>query len=178
MPMIAPITARTRTMGQIMKYHNWPTTGTGSHSYTHSTYGTLSANFGATTYQWSSMPSSGRVTSYNSAVATLLYHVGVSVDMGYGPSSSGASPSKVSPALRNYFKYNAGSLESRSSYSDSAWEAKLRADLDAGRPVLAVGTGLHGTRLPAEEHYRARQMVLDALGGTVGSFRVELLAQA
>ncbi len=50
--------------------------------------------------------------------------------------------------------------------------------LDAGRPVLAVGTGLHGTRLPAEEHYRARQMVLDALGWTLGSFRVELLAQA
>jgi hypothetical protein len=39
-------------MAQIMKYWNWPVTGVGSHSYTHATYGTLSANFGATTYDW------------------------------------------------------------------------------------------------------------------------------
>lgn len=66
-------------MAQIMKYHSWPTTGTGSHSYTHSTYGTLSANFGATTYNWSAMPNN--VTSSNSSVATLSYHCGVAANM-------------------------------------------------------------------------------------------------
>ena len=35
---------------QIMKYWEYPSTGTGSHSYTHATYGYLSANFGSTTY--------------------------------------------------------------------------------------------------------------------------------
>ena len=42
-------------MSQIMKYWSYPTTGIGSHTYTHATYGALTANFGATTYQWSSM---------------------------------------------------------------------------------------------------------------------------
>ena len=39
------------SMAQVMKYHNYPTTGSGSKSYYHSTYGTLSANFGMTTYK-------------------------------------------------------------------------------------------------------------------------------
>ena len=40
---------------QVMKYWNFPETGYGSHSYEHSTYGNLSADFGNTTYQWDSM---------------------------------------------------------------------------------------------------------------------------
>ena len=68
-------------MAQVMKYWNHPTTGTGFHSYNHDTYGTLSANFGSTTYQWSQMPNT--VSSSNNAVATLMYHCGVSVDMDY-----------------------------------------------------------------------------------------------
>jgi len=43
-------------MGQVMKYHSYPAQGVGSHSYTHSTYGNLSADFGATTYNWANMP--------------------------------------------------------------------------------------------------------------------------
>jgi hypothetical protein len=50
--------------------------------------------------------------------------------------------------------------------------------LDKGRPVLAVGTGLHGSQAPAEERYRARQVVLEALGWTVGSFRLETMPVA
>ena len=38
-------------MGQVMRYWKFPTTGTGNHSY-NSNYGTLSANFGATTYHY------------------------------------------------------------------------------------------------------------------------------
>ena len=71
-------------MAQIMKFWNYPATGAGFHSYNHSQYGTLSANFGNTTYQWSSMPnqliSSSTNTQIN-AVATLMYQCGVSVDM-------------------------------------------------------------------------------------------------
>ena len=32
---------------QVMKFWNWPVTGTGSHTYTDNNFGTLSANFGA-----------------------------------------------------------------------------------------------------------------------------------
>ncbi|HOO85548.1 MAG TPA: C10 family peptidase, partial [Prolixibacteraceae bacterium] len=70
-------------MAQIMKYWGFPSTGTGSYSYNHPTYGTQSANFSATTYQWSQMPNN--VTEANNAVATLLYHCGVAVNMNYSP---------------------------------------------------------------------------------------------
>ena len=39
-------------MAQIMYYHKQPITGNGSISYSCSPYGSLSANFGQTTYQW------------------------------------------------------------------------------------------------------------------------------
>ena len=75
-------------MAQIMKYWNYPTKGNGSHSYSHPTYGNLSADFGSTTYQWSQMPNS--VTSQNDAVATLMYHCGVSLDADYSPVATSA----------------------------------------------------------------------------------------
>ncbi len=50
--------------------------------------------------------------------------------------------------------------------------------LDKGRPVLAVGTGLQGSQAPAEEQYRARQVVIEALGWSVGSFRLEPMPTA
>ena len=46
---------------QIMKYWNHPLQGQGSYSYTpedNPQYGTLSVNFGATTYNWDNMPNS------------------------------------------------------------------------------------------------------------------------
>jgi len=62
-------------MAQIMKYHNYPTKGIGTHSYNHATYGTLTADFGNTIYNWNAM--TDIVTSSNPAVATLMYHCGV-----------------------------------------------------------------------------------------------------
>jgi hypothetical protein len=127
-------------MGQVMKYHNWPDQGVGSHSYNHPTYGILAANFGATNYNWGSMPSSGSVTAYNTAVATLLYHAGVSVDMDYGPDGSGAYTAWVATALKTFFKYKpTATFENRSSYSTSAWEYKIRMELDAHRPLVYRG---------------------------------------
>lgn len=131
-------------LGQIMKYHNWPPTGTGSHSYFHQEYGTLSANFDATNYNWNSIPSTGKVTSHNNGVATLLYHIGVSMDMNYGPAGSGCSPSKIAPGLGKYFKYKPVSIVSRSAYSDSEWLAKIKNDLNTKGPIIYVGKGTSG----------------------------------
>ena len=72
-------------MAQIMKYWSYPEHGLGNHSYvpsSHPEYGTLYVDFSSTTYQWSNMPNS--INSANSAIATLMYHCGVSVDMMYG----------------------------------------------------------------------------------------------
>lgn len=133
-------------MAQIMKYWASPTQGSGFHSYNHQTYGTLSANFGATTYNWAAMPNI--VNSPNIAVATLMYHCGVSVNMKYGPSISGASGAvTVAPALINYFGFTSSVIEDRASYTDIQWINILKQELNALRPMYYEGTGGSGVTL-------------------------------
>ncbi len=137
-------------MAQVMKYWNHPAQGTGMHSYNHPTYGTLSANFGSTVYQWSSMPNS--VNSSNNAVATLIYHCGVSVDMNYSPQSSGAwvveddDPICAESALKNYFGYSTSLHGEKrdNGYSTSQWINMIKGELDGARPVLYAGFGSGG----------------------------------
>ena len=83
-------------MSMVMKYWNWPTQGNGEHSYTPEGYPMQTVNFGATTYDWANMPNSCNNSNYQ-AVATLMYHCGVSVDMMYGSGSSGAYSQDVPP---------------------------------------------------------------------------------
>lgn len=139
-------------MAQVMKYHNHPAQGAGLHSYNAPNYGTLSANFGATTYDWPAMPNT--VSSPNNAVATLMYHCGVSVDMQYSPQVSGAwvisshSPgtqNNAEFALRTYFGYDQGMQGiPRSNYSEQQWISLLKAELDASRPIIYDGFGSGG----------------------------------
>lgn len=135
-------------MAQIMKFWNYPETGAGFHQYDHDQYGTLAANFGGTSYQWASMPNN--VSSANNAVATLMYHCGVSVNMQYSPTSSGAyvindltnTPFTAENALEEFFGYQQ-SLQGvmRSNYTDAQWINLLRTELDASRPILHAGSG-------------------------------------
>lgn len=131
-------------MAQVMKYWNHPAQGTGFHSYNEDDYGTLSANFGGTAYNWTSMPNV--VSSPNTAVATLMYHCGVSVDMNYSPSGSGAYTCDVLDALTTYFGYNSSTIQCRyrSDYSEADWINVLKAELNAGRPIQYAGTGSGG----------------------------------
>lgn len=138
-------------MAQVMKYWNYPTTGSGTYSYNHSNYGTLSANFGSTTYDWSSMPNS--LSSANSSVAKIMSHAGISVNMDYSPSGSSAyiisSKSQYTNcaeyALKTYFDY-ATSLSGKEkvNYTDANWIDILKTDLDAGRPIIYGGFGNGG----------------------------------
>jgi len=128
-------------MSQIMKYYNWPVKGKGSHSYD-SDYGTLSANFGHTTYKWKSMPDN--LTDYNDAIATLLYHAGVSVNMQYSPDGSGAYMSDADKALKNYFRYRTSGRAFRNNMNADEWDALLKSELDHNRPVLYAGYGTGG----------------------------------
>ena len=75
-------------MAQIMKLHYFPSQGVGSLSYMLPVSGLQSADFGNTTYDWASMPNN--VVSNNTPVATIMYHSGVSVNMQYSLSGSGA----------------------------------------------------------------------------------------
>ncbi len=139
-------------MAQIMDYYLWPAQGNGSHSYTCQVESgntrTLSADFGNTRYDWSNMLTSyapGQYTSTQSqAVATLMYHCGVSVDMIYGP-SSGASSIVVPHALYTYFNYDGDmSYKQHAYYSDAEWEGFVRTELNASRPVYYSGRSDEG----------------------------------
>jgi hypothetical protein len=138
-------------MAQIMKFWNYPATGSGFHSYNHSSYGTISANFGSTTYNWGSMPNT--LNSNNNAIATLMFHCGVSVDMNYSPQVSGAYViSAMSPvqhcseyAMKTYFGYKSTMQGvQRVNYNQAQWINLLKTELDASRPILYAGFGSGG----------------------------------
>lgn len=130
-------------MGQMMKKWSYPTTGNYSHSYYASGYGTQTANFAGTTYNWAAMPNS--ISSFNQNIATLLYHCGVAVDMQYGAEASGAHSSDVRYAMVTYFGYNAAAqFRQASSYTASYWATMIRNDLDQGKPVYYSGQGPDG----------------------------------
>ncbi len=145
-------------MAQIMKYWEYPIKGTGEHSYIDpiniedynqipgSAYGFQTANFGNTTYKWDDMPDN--VTYPNDAVAKLMYHCGVSIDMDFGPSWSGACVLKrdggnasCEYALPTYFGYKSSiSGILRSDYiNDANWISDLKKELDSGRPIQYAG---------------------------------------
>ncbi len=124
-------------MGQVVNYFRFPIQGTGSYSYQCPPYGTLSADFGNTSYQWNSMAIS--LSNSNLAVAELLYHLGVSVDLVYGPNGSGMYNHKAAYSLRTYFKY---SPETQYVYRDSTsmdWDSLLISHLDKKIPMYYAG---------------------------------------
>lgn len=133
-------------MSQIMKYWDHPVHGQGSHSYVHGTYGEQSANFGATTYNWAIMPNSlgSQANEAAKAVALLMYHCGVSVNMNFGPDGSGAYSKDVETAMRQYFGYCAASYQERSKYTEEEWIALLKSELDKSQPVYFSGTSDSG----------------------------------
>ena len=146
-------------MAQIMKRWNHPSCGTGSHSYDYSYFGTLSADFGNTTYMWEIMPNYivlSTLSESASALSTLSYHCGVSVDMMYGTHAVGGSGAYSScgwwasacaeSAFYRYFKYDSTLLHYREryQYSDSEWLAMIDADLAAGRPMYYDGSDSTG----------------------------------
>ncbi|MFC1527184.1 C10 family peptidase [Candidatus Neomarinimicrobiota bacterium] len=130
-------------MAQIMKYWSHPEQGVGSHSYFESDYGTLSANFGATTYNWAGMPNS--ISTYDSDVAELIYHCGVSVEMDYGPLGSAAYTSHVVTSLETFFDYSLSTQYiNKSSYTETEWNNILRNELDNNRPMQYRGSSSDG----------------------------------
>ena len=134
-------------MGQIMHYWKYPDTGFGNHSYSNQGV-TLSAVFGSTTYDWGHMPDSLTKSSSETeinAVATLLYHCGVSVDMYYTQNGSGANSGDVPEAMVRYFSYSKKiHFEKRANYNDEEWLSMLKGNLDAQRPVMYTGSGNQG----------------------------------
>ena len=133
-------------MAQIMYYWRWPNTGVGSHCYNSANYGTLCADFGATTYDWNGM--NNQPSKECDPIALISYHAGIALNMQYnldGACSSGAYSSDVVPVLRNYFRYSTGCIYVKKiNYSTSNWNSLLQGDLDIGQPIQYGGQGPGG----------------------------------
>ncbi len=140
------------TMAQIMKYWSYPSVGYSFTCYYDETsygftenYGQLCANFDTSHYNWAAMPI-GKVTSANPQVAELMYDCGVSVNMNYSPSSSGAyvlgqAPSAIN-AWTQYFGYYQFTLQGvlESKYNSTNWINLIENEFNHNRPVQYQGT--------------------------------------
>ena len=133
-------------MAQIINYWKFPSRGRGYHAY-YSVHGTLAADFENTTYHYELIPdilSDSSTDEEIEAVATLLYHCGISVNMSYTESGSGAHSSDVPNALRIYFKYSDEMhRESMKDHPDD-WLDLLKNCIDEERPILYSGQGSGG----------------------------------
>lgn len=138
-------------MAQIMKYWAYPSIGLSTSCYYDETrygytenYGQLCADYDTSHYVWTAMPD--QVTSTNHEVAKLMYDCGVSVDMDYSPSGSGAFVVGRAPSAQNsyvkYFNYNSSTIKGdmQSNYSESAWVSLIENELNNKRPVQYEGT--------------------------------------
>lgn len=134
-------------MAQIMKYHKWPVTGTGSNSYETDSFPKISADFSKTSYDWNNMLDGYGSTStarQDSAVALLMYHCGVSVNMDYNTADNGGSSAydtDAGAALIQYFGYDSDIQSyNRENFTDTNWKNIVKSELDSLRPVLYGGS--------------------------------------
>jgi Peptidase C10 family/Spi protease inhibitor/Secretion system C-terminal sorting domain/SprB repeat len=148
------------TMAQIMRYWKYPAQGSGGNvCYTDNTnngysnnYGQLCFNFTSYSFDWANMPlgltnssSSAQIT----AVGKLMYAAGVTVNMDYGASGSGAfvqtseagGGACAQLAYVQNFGYDANTIAGhfQSNYSTNNWINLIEGDLNAGRLVQYEG---------------------------------------
>lgn len=132
-------------MGQAMAYYKYPDKGTGSNSYTPYTIGhSLTVDFSTQNYHWDNMANSLNQASPAGEieeVAHLLYNLGVSVNMEYSLSSSGAYYPEGGQALIDHFGYDKGMRFLHKNYfTYEEWTDMLYAEIKSGRPVLYGGS--------------------------------------
>jgi len=185
---LAPTGCVATAMAQVMKFWNWPAIGNGSHTYTQTpnlySYPSQTADFGNTAYNWTSMGTS--LTASNPAIDTLMYHLGVSLEMQYTPTEAGTyvteseTPypyiSSAEYSFKTYFHYKRslhGELRSgiptdiyyawhtppQTAFTTTAWTSLIEAELNAGRPLLYKGVGTSGGHCWVCDGYNSTNMM-------------------
>ena len=134
-------------MAQVMNYHKYPVKGTGS--YTHRFNGgngtiTVTANFGATTYDWENMLDTYTEGQYSDtqakAVATLMLHCGIAAQMNYSSTGSGTGNNKACNALKQYFNYHSNiKFYLRDYFNIEEWMQIIYRELNDGCPIIYGG---------------------------------------
>ena len=132
------VTGCVATAGAIvMKHHGYPAKGVGSHSYTWNGQN-LTASF-EHDYDWANMPD--RYTDGNDeafdGVARLMSDLGIAVNMQYANGGSASALEDLVTALKKYFGYSKYARHLKiEDLGAEAWNGRLRAEIDANRPVL------------------------------------------
>lgn len=170
----APTGCVATAIAQVMNYWKYPEHGIGYNEYNYAdytdtnfgwTYGTLSADFENTYYDWDNMVDTLRTTSDSAnikAVALLNYHCGVALNMLYKPGGSMAFvtiedniifdtnhyPTRIAAEniIPRFFGYSSA-IEGRvrSEFDNvTAWINLLRDDLQKGRPIIFAGAAEEG----------------------------------
>lgn len=152
-------------MAQVMNYHEYPIKGTGSRSfYVYDDKGTRTrvyANYGNTTYDWANMLDVyGKSGTYSveqgKAVATLMYHCGVAVEMQYGIEESGALCNDAGTALRKYFNYHENVMTHyRDIIHKAEWMNMIFRELSDGCPIIYGGASSQGGHAFVLDGYNA-----------------------
>lgn len=148
------VTGCVATAGAIvMKHHGYPAKGVGSHSYTWNGQN-LTASF-EHDYDWANMPA--RYTGDNDeafdGVARLMSDLGIAVNMQYDNGGSASSLEDLVTALKKYFGYSKYARYLKiEDLGAEAWNGRLRAEIDANRPILYSG---------AESYYTGHSFVID-----------------
>ncbi|KXB47698.1 peptidase C10 family protein [Bacteroidales bacterium KA00344] len=137
-------------VAQIMYYHRWPERGKGKYSYVVSSDNrTMSVDFSQSVYPWDKMlPKYNTLMALDNteacnAVALLMRDVGVSVNMQYRPTSSGAQTFMAAKALKTYFNYSTSMLN-KSDEGAAAFTRILRKEIENGFPVYISGSAKSG----------------------------------
>ncbi len=144
-------------MAQILRFHQWPSTGVGTGEYTIYVNGKSErralrgGNGAGGPYNWANMPlapGGGITRIQRKAIGALTHDAGVSVNMQYTSSGSGASNSRVVTRLIDLFDY---SNAINGYYYNGGWKNipsdtlnnMVIPNLDSGYPVQ-FGIGLEG----------------------------------
>ena len=138
-----PVGCVALSAAQIMYYYRYPETGIGSSSYS-SAYGKLTANYGKAHYNYNAM--ADVATDYSNSIAQLIYHIGVSLEMGYAADGSGTQTKNLINSMRKRFGYSSTiQYSERKNYNtNEAWHDLLKSNLDKGMPMVYSGSPLDG----------------------------------
>lgn len=126
-------------LGQLMNYFRWPQSGIGQYTSEDTVYGTLTVDYSAAKYNFNEM--SIKLNRQNDATANLIYNIGVSVDMHYGPDGSGMTNHKAAHTMKTFFQYGDTAAYAFRDDVNWDWDSMLVSYLSRGIPLYYAGWG-------------------------------------
>ncbi|MDE6410834.1 MAG: C10 family peptidase [Muribaculaceae bacterium] len=150
-------------VSQVLYYNKFPYSGIGTRSLTLKDGQVITVDFDQTPFEWENMLDDykGDYTDVQAnAVASLVYCVGVAVNMNYGYFASNTSAKEATKGLREYLQYPSARVLYRNANKDSYWMDLVYNELLDGVPIIYNGTDeVMGAHSFVIDGYRADGMV-------------------